>query len=436
MRATYYDNSGAHMEKFLIKGGKKLGGATKISSAKNAFLPILAGCVLCEKPILLHNCPKYVDIVNMVKILENLGAKTTPFSSSGEIENNCDLLVDCSNLFNPTISHELASVLRSSIFSLGSILGRFKKAKVAYPGGCEIGARPIDLHIKGLRALNVKISDKHGFLTCDGRNMKGGIVNLDFPSVGATENIMLAAVLTKGTTKIINAAKEPEIVDLANFLNTLGAKVFGAGTSTILVEGVEKLGGGEYTPIPDRIIAGTYLIAGIMAGGEIELNNFRIDHNQALFEKLKNLNVRLKYKNGKINVKSEGKIKAIPKIETSPYPGFPTDLQSQILAMQTISKGASIVVENLFETRFKNVPELVKMGANITVKDRTAVVNGVEKLYGASVNATDLRGGVGLVLAGLVAEGYTTVNKIHHIDRGYYKIEEELTKLGADIKRV
>lgn len=424
------------MDKFLIKGGKKLGGATNISSAKNAFLPILAGCVLCEKQIFLHKCPKYADIINMTKILENLGAKITPLTTTKEIENDCDLLIDCSNLSNPTIPHELASVLRSSIFSLGSILGRFKKAKVAYPGGCEIGARPIDLHIKGLRALNVKISDKHGFLTCDGRNMRGGIVNLDFPSVGATENIMLAAVLTKGTTKIVNSAKEPEIVDLANFLITLGAKIFGAGTSTIVIEGVEKLNGGAYTPISDRIIAGTYLIAGLMAGGEIELSNFRLDHNQVLYEKLKNVNAKIKYKNGVINVKSDGKLKSIPKIETSPYPGFPTDLQSQTLAMQTISKGTSIIVENLFETRFKNVPELVKMGANITVKDRTAIVGGVEKLYGACVNATDLRGGVGLVLAGLVAEGYTTVNKVFHIDRGYYKLEEELTKLGADIKRV
>lgn len=424
------------MEKFLIRGGKKLGGVTKITSAKNAYLPILAGCVLSEKPIVLHECPQYADIINMTKILENLGAKISPITNNGAVQNNCSLVVDCSSLSSNKIPHELASVLRSSIFSLGSILGRFKSAKVAYPGGCEIGARPIDLHIKGLRALNVKISDRHGFLTCDGTQMKGGIVNLDFPSVGATENIILAAVLTKGTTKIINAAKEPEIVDLANFLNQLGAKVYGAGTSTVVVEGVEKLGGGEYTPIPDRIIAGTYLIAGLMAGGEIELSNFVPEHNQALLEKLKNVNAKIEYKNGVLNLKSDGKIKAIPKIETSPYPGFPTDLQSQTLALQTISKGTSIIVENLFETRFKNVPELVKMGANITVKDRTAVITGVEKLYGASVNSTDLRGGVGLVLAGLVAEGYTTVNNIFHIDRGYYKIETELSKLGAEIKRL
>ena len=432
---TYNVSDGAHMDKFLIKGGKKLGGAAEITSAKNAYLPILAGCILSEKPIYLKNCPKYVDIINMTKILENLGAKVLPLTADGQIHNGCDIKIDCSSLSSHAIPHELASVIRSSIFSLGSILGRFKKAKVAYPGGCEIGARPIDLHIKGLRALNVKISDRHGYLTCDGTNMRGGTVNLDFPSVGATENIILAATLTKGTTKIINAAKEPEIVDLADFLNSIGAKIFGAGTSTITIEGVSKLSGGEYTPIPDRIIAGTYLIAGLICGGDIDLLNFKAEHNLALLEKLKSTGARFKTLNGVFNIKSDGRLKSIPKIETSPYPGFPTDLQAQILALQTVSRGTSIIVENLFETRFKHVPELVKMGANITVKDRTAVINGVDKLYGASVCATDLRGGVGLVLAGLCAEGYTTVNHVHHIDRGYYKLENQLQNLGADITR-
>jgi UDP-N-acetylglucosamine 1-carboxyvinyltransferase len=426
---------GLHMEKFFIKGGKKLGGTVKVTSSKNAYLPILAGCILTEKPIVLHSCPKYVDIINMTKILENLGGKIKP-DTPGEIVNDCDLLVDCSNLNSSFIPHELASVIRSSIFSLGSILGRFRKARVAYPGGCEIGARPIDLHIKGLRALNVKIFDKHGYINCDGRNMRGGTVNLDFPSVGATENIILAATLTKGKTQIINAAKEPEIIDLADFLNSLGAKIYGAGTSTIVIEGVSQLSGGEYTPIPDRIIAGTYLIAGLMAGGEIEIHNFRPDHNLALLEKIKNSSCKIKLNNGILNVKSDGRLKSIPKIETSPYPGFPTDLQAQTLALQTISRGTSIVVENVFETRFKHVPELVKMGANVIVRDRAAIITGVEKLYGASVNATDLRGGVGLVLAGLVAEGYTTVNQAEHVDRGYYCLEGQLRNLGADIQRV
>lgn len=424
------------MDKFLIKGGKKLGGAARITSAKNAFLPILAGCILCDKPITLCECPEYVDIVNMTKILENLGAKVETSCPDGKIHNNCNLTIYCGNLCSSAISQELASCLRSSIFSLGSILGKQKKAKVAYPGGCAIGARPIDLHIKGLKALNVKIIDKHGYLTCDGSNMRGGVVNLDFPSVGATENIMLAATKTKGTTKIINAAKEPEIVDLANFLNKFGAKIYGAGTSTVTIEGVESLGGGTYTPIPDRIIAGTYLIAALALGGEVEFQNFRPEHNQALLEKVKQTNAKIKIKNNTLYVKIDGRPKAISKIETSPYPGYPTDLQAQMLALQTISKGTSIVVENLFETRFKHVPELVKMGAEITVKDRTAIIRGVEKLYGANIEAADLRGGVALAIASLAASGHSTLSNVNLIDRGYYKFEETFSLLGADIKRI
>lgn len=424
------------MDKFLIKGGKKLGGAARITSAKNAYLPILAGCILCDKPITLCECPEYVDIVNMTKILKNLGAKVETSCSDGEIHNNCNLTIDCGNLSSSAIPQELASCLRSSIFSLGSILGKQKKAKVAYPGGCAIGARPIDLHIKGLKALNVKITDKHGYLTCDGSNMRGGIVNLDFPSVGATENIMLAATKTKGTTKIINAAKEPEIVDLANFLNKFGAKIYGAGTSTITIEGVESLGGGTYTPIPDRIIAGTYLIAALALGGEVEFQNFRPEHNQALLEKVKQTNAKIRIKKNALYVKSDGRPKAISKIETSPYPGYPTDLQAQMLALQTISKGTSIIVENLFETRFKHVPELVKMGAEITVKDRTAIIRGVEKLYGANIEAADLRGGVALAIASLSASGHSILSNVNLIDRGYYKFEETFSRLGADIKRI
>lgn len=424
------------MDKFLIKGGKKLGGDARITSAKNAYLPILAGCILCDKPITLCECPEYVDIVNMTKILKNLGAKVETSCPDGEIHNNCNLTIDCGNLSSSAIPQELASCLRSSIFSLGSILGKQKKAKVAYPGGCAIGARPIDLHIKGLKALNVKITDKHGYLTCDGSNMRGGIVNLDFPSVGATENIMLAATKTKGTTKIINAAKEPEIVDLANFLNKFGAKIYGAGTSTITIEGVERLGGGTYTPIPDRIIAGTYLIAALALGGEVEFQNFRPEHNQALLEKVKQTNAKIKIKKNTLYVKSDGRPKAISKIETSPYPGYPTDLQAQMLALQTISKGTSIVVENLFETRFKHVPELVKMGAEITVKDRTAIIRGVEKLYGANIEAADLRGGVALAIASLSASGHSILSNVNLIDRGYYKFEETFSRLGADIKRI
>lgn len=424
------------MGKFLIKGGKKLEGTVKVTCSKNAYLPILAGCILSNEKIVLHGCPKYADVLNMIKILENLGGKVVPDTLSGEVENNCDLIVDCSNLHSNVIPHDLTSVIRSSIFSLGAILGRFKKAKVAHPGGCEIGARPIDLHLKGLKGLNVKVADRYGIINCDGKDMKGGVINLDFPSVGATENIMLAATLTKGISEIINAAKEPEIVDLANFLNILGAKIYGAGTSKIVIEGVKELRGGHYSPIPDRIIAGTYLIAGLMNGGDIQIENFRAEHNGALLEKIKNSSCKLKIKDDILTLKTDGKIKSIHKIETSPYPGFPTDLQAQTLALMTVLKGTSVMTENVFETRFKHIPELVKMGANILVKDRTAIVAGVDKLYGANVNATDLRGGVGLVLAGLVAEGQTTVNHVELIDRGYYKFDDQLNMLGADIRRI
>ena len=417
------------MEKYIIKGGRKLKGTACVTSAKNAYLPILAGSLLNENKILLKNCPRYADVLKMCDIAKNLGGKT--------LLDGDNLEVDCSNLSSYIISHDLASAVRSSIFSLGSILGRFKKAKVAYPGGCEIGARPIDLHLKGLKALNVKIVDKHGYISCDGRNMKGGVVNLDFPSVGATENIMLAAVLTKGETKIINCAKEPEIVDLANFLNLQGAKIYGAGTSVIRVEGVEKLTNSiEYEPIPDRIIAGTLLLSGLMTGGEIEIKRFKPEHNMALLEKVKNSSCTISIKDDILHLKVDGRQKAISKIETMPFPGFPTDLQAQMVACQAVSKGTSIIVENLFETRFKHVPELIKMGAKITVSGRTAVVCGVEKLYGAETSAQDLRGGAALVMAGLVAEGYTTVNNVNHIDRGYYKLENLFGNLGAEIERV
>lgn len=416
------------MDKIVVKGGNSLIGELEISSAKNSYLPILAGSILCSGEVVLHKYPKYDDVINMIEILENLGGKSQVQDSS--------LILDMKNLSGYEIPRELASLTRSSIFSLGSILGRFKFAKVAYPGGCEIGARPIDLHIKGLEALNVKVVDRRGYLTCDGKNMRGGDVHLDFPSVGATENVMMAGVLSKGKTRIFNAAKEPEIVDLQNFLNKAGAKIKGAGTTTITIEGVEKLGSVEYTPIPDRIIAGTYIIATAMCGGDVMLTNAKSEHLQALISKLDNNCCKISVKGDKIRVISNGRHKSINKIETMPYPGFPTDLQPQIMALETISDGTCVIVENLFETRFKHVGELVKMGAQILVEGRSAVIKGVEKLYGAEVTATDLRGGAGLVLAGLVADGYTTISNIGQIKRGYESIESDLKKIGADIKKV
>ena len=416
------------MENFFICGGNKLNGTLNISTSKNAVLPILAGCILCDKQIILHKFPKYDDTKNMLNILQNLGAKYFYQDDS--------VIIDCSSIDKCEISIELASKIRSSFFSLGAILSRFKKAKVAYPGGCNIGTRPIDLHIKGLQSLNVKIEEKHGYIFCDATNILSGEVHLDFPSVGATENIIMASVFSKGTTTIYNAAKEPEIEDLQNFINAMGGKVCGAGTSTITIEGVKKLHGITYTPISDRIITGTYLIACAAASGKVCLTNTNPNHNTALISKLKQSGCKMQIKNDKITLEATHRLKSISKIETLPYPGFPTDLQSQILTLQTISKGTSVIIENLFETRFKIYTELTKMGADIIVKDRMALINGVKALYGANVTAPDLRSGAGLIIAGICAEGYTTINDIYHIDRGYLKIENDLNLLGADIKRL
>ena len=416
------------MQSFFICGGNKLMGELEVQTSKNAVLPILAGCILCNKDVVLHKFPKFEDTLTMLKILESLGAKTYIYEN--------DVKIECESITNHEIPVDLASKIRSSIFSLGAILSRFKKAKVPYPGGCAIGARPIDLHIKGLKQLGAKIIDKHGFLYCDGSNMKSGVVNIDFPSVGATENIILASVFLKGRTKIINCAKEPEIVDLANFLNSMGAKIHGAGDSIIEIEGVEKLDGGEYTPITDRIIAGTYILATLICGGDVTLKNINTEHIQSLMHNLKNNCCKMIVKGDTLRVVANKRPKAISKIETQPYPGFPTDLQPQIMSMLSIARGTSVVVENLFESRFKHVGELKKLGADILVNDKTAIIKGKSMLYGANVTCQDLRGGAGLVLAGLVAKGYTTVDDVFHIDRGYYHMEKDLQQLGANIERI
>ncbi len=415
------------MESFYIKGGNTLNGCVNISSAKNALLPILAGSIMCGETVVINKCTRFSDVVYMIKILEELGVKVK--------FDNDSLVLDCQNANKFFIPDHYTKKVRSSIFMLGPLISRFRCAKVAYPGGCNIGTRPIDLHIKGLKALNVKIEEKHGFIYCDAKNMVSGDVHLDFPSVGATENIMMASVFCKGITRIYNAAKEPEIEDLQNFINAMGGKVRGAGTSTIEIEGVKNLHSVCYTPIADRIICGTYLIAAAATGGKIELNGVIPQHNMALISKIKQTGCKVLLKSDKITLETNHKLKSIPKIETLPYPGFPTDLQSQILTLQTISKGTSIIVENLFETRFKIYTELTKMGANIIIKDRMALVNGVKNLFGANVVAPDLRSGAGLVIAGLCAEGYTTINDVYHVDRGYFNIEEDLRNLGAEIKR-
>ncbi len=412
--------------KLIIEGGKRLEGTTKVQSAKNSVLPLLAASILTSDKVTIEDCPNILDVKNMLKILSRLGMKVSGVSSvtvEGELSIN-------------EVPKDLAGELRSSIFLLGAILSVKKKAKIAYPGGCDIGLRPIDIHINGLKALNVKINESFGFVECDATDMKANDILLDLPSVGATENLIMASVFLRGKTTLRNVAKEPEIVDLSNMLNLMGAKISGAGTSVIEIVGVDSLRGVIYKPIPDRIVAGTLLFATATCGGEIELTNVIAEHVFPLTAKLLQNSCKLDCKYDKIRLMSNGRLNAVDLIETSPYPGFPTDMQAQVMASLLTARGTSVVVENLFETRFKHVPEYNKMGADVTVRGNTAIVRGVQRLSGAEVVAKDLRGGAGLVIAGLKAEGVTTVLDVRHIDRGYDGIEKVLQKLGATIRRI
>lgn len=416
------------MEKYVINGGNKLCGSVRIQTAKNSVLPILAAAVLTDGTVKILDVPQITDVKNMVKILSRLGCKAV-FS-----ENN--LIIDSSSADCFEIPSELAHELRSSVFLLGSVISRFHTAKIAYPGGCDIGLRPVDLHLNGLKRLGVEISEENGYIICKCDRLQGNEIMLDCPSVGATENIMLAAVKAEGTTIIKNAAREPEIEDLQRFLNCLGAKVYGAGSGTVVIEGVKELRGCEYLPIPDRIEAGTILIAAAMCGGEIELKRACAENISSLLHKLRENGCKIRVFNDTISLESHRRLTSVKSIETQPYPGFPTDLQAQITALCCICRGQSIITENLFETRFKYVPELRKMGADITVINRNAFVRGVEKFKGATLIAHDLRGGAALVSAALSAEGRSEILDISHIDRGYGAFEYKLRSLGGDIVRV
>lgn len=415
------------MEKYVINGGRKLSGKLRVESAKNSVLPILAGAILTKDTVVIRDCPKISDVYSMMNILTVLGVKT-------RFENN-DLIVDSKDINDYVISSSLAKQLRSSIFMMGALVSRMKRAELSFPGGCNIGARPIDIHLKGLKELGVHVLEEKDEIKCYAQKITGKKILLNFPSVGATENLMLASVLAEGKTEIHNPAKEPEIVDLMNFLNTMGAKVYGAGTSTILIEGVKKLHGTDYKPIPDRIEAGTYLLATAITGGEIELSNCNAKNIWSLIHKLCNNTCKICIKDDIIYIKCGGKRKAFS-FTTGPYPFFSTDLQAQTMALLTVSDGESVVTENVFEKRYTHVNELVKMGAKISVKGKTAVVNGVKVLNGANVVAKDLRGGASLVLAGLNAQGTTVVDNIHHVKRGYLDMDKKLCALGADIKTV
>lgn len=415
------------MDAYVIDGGQRLVGSVKIEGSKNAILPDLAATILCDDICELYNCPNIIDTMIMQDILKFIGCRVQ--------QNNSTIRVDSTNLSKYIVNDELVKEMRSSIIIMGAMLARLHKVVINYPGGCEIGARPIDLHLKGLRQLGVNIKEEFGVITCEADALVGNDITLDFPSVGATENIMLAATMAKGTTIIRNAAREPEIADLQNFLNKLGARVRGSGSSIIKIEGVSKLHGAVHSVIPDRIVAGTYLCAACMTHGNIEIEDVNPEHINSLIYKLKEVGCRLNIKKTKVEIHAPNHIKSVENTKTMPYPGFPTDLQSQLVALCSMSNGTSVITENIFENRFKYVPELTKMGAKITLEGRTAIVKGVERLTGATVEAKDLRGGAALVLAGLAAEGQTVVTNVKHIERGYDNLEGKLVSLGAKIQK-
>lgn len=388
------------MAKYIIKGSNKLEGKVKISGSKNAALPIIAASILNAGKTTLYNVPNIHDTQMMFEILKNLGGKV-------EKKNN-KIIIDTSKIKKYEIPEDLMRQMRSSVILAGSLIGKYQKAIFSYPGGCDIGTRPIDLHLKGFEKLGINITKNYGNISCICDKIVGEKIDLDFPSVGATENIMLASCLGEGTTQINNAAREPEIIDLQNFLNKMGAKIQGAGSNKIQIEGVKKLNDVSYNIMPDRIETGTFLCAAAMSQGNIIIENTNINHITPIISKLEEANCKLKLEKDKIELKAPKKLKAL-EIRTMPYPGFPTDMQSIFVSMLTIAKGTSIIVENIFESRYKFTQELIRMGAKITIEGKSAIVKGTRKLYGANVNATDLRGGAALVLAGIVAKGETTI---------------------------
>ncbi|MEE0410315.1 MAG: UDP-N-acetylglucosamine 1-carboxyvinyltransferase [Clostridia bacterium] len=416
------------MNKLVIDGGFPLKGEITVQGAKNAVLPILAASIMAEGESVIHNCPKLRDVEKTGVILEDLGCTVRRERESVYI--NPENMNDC------RIDEKLMREMRSSIIFLGAILTVWNKAEVGMPGGCPIGLRPIDLHIKALKQMGVRITEEYGYIKCECDRLKGAEIHLDFPSVGATENIMLAAVKAEGTTVITNAAREPEIVDLAGFLTRMGAKIKGAGSSVIVIDGVKRLNAVEYTIMPDRIVAQTYLISALITGGEVLLKNAIPSHINSGIAILNEMGAKIHINDNDIYLKSCDRIKNIHIIKTMPYPGFATDIQSPFMALASVAQGTSVFVENMFENRFRHVDELVRMGADIKVEGRSAVVRGVKRLHGANVEAYELRGGAALVMAGLNAEGRTEISGIEFIDRGYQNIEGNLSKCGAKIKRI
>ncbi|TCZ72290.1 UDP-N-acetylglucosamine 1-carboxyvinyltransferase [Paenibacillus albiflavus] len=415
------------MEKLVIEGGRPLSGAIRIHGAKNAALPILAASIMAEGTHTIHNVPELLDIGVMLQILGQIGCSSEQFGNM--------ITIDTSTIHTTHVPEQLMRQMRSSIFLMGPLLARFGTVQLYQPGGCAIGERKIDLHLKGLEALGVTIKECGSTINCYTDGMRGAEIYLDFPSVGATENIMMAATMAEGVTTLIGAAREPEIQDLQNFLNSMGADIIGAGTDTITIHGVKKLKPSNYRIIPDRIVAGTCMVAAAATRGAITIEGAHPTHLTSLIHVLKRAGVQIQVSDDIIHVSCLTRPKSIERIVTAPHPAFPTDLQSQVMVLLSLADGLSIIKETIFEGRFKHVDELCRMGADIRVDLNSAIIRGVPRLYGATVEATDLRAGAALVIAGLAAHGTTIVENIHHIDRGYDHIEVMLSKLGASIHR-
>jgi UDP-N-acetylglucosamine 1-carboxyvinyltransferase len=416
------------LDKLLIKGGSELAGTVKISGAKNAALPILAGTLLATEPVVVRNVPHLKDVTTTLSLLQMMGVQVT-------VDDNLNVEVDASEVTSREAPYELVKTMRASILVLGPLVARFGEADVSLPGGCAIGARPVNLHVAGLQAMGADVSVENGFIKARSGRLKGAHIVFDTVTVTGTENLLMAAVLADGETVLENAAREPEIADLAKFLIELGAEVEGAGSSTITVNGVDKLGGGDYSVLPDRIEAGTYLVAAAMTGGRIRVVDAAPDTLEAVLIKLGEAGATITTGEDWIELDMQGRRPKSVDIRTAPYPAFPTDMQAQFCALNAIAEGAGTITETIFENRFQHVLELQRMGADIQLEGNTAIIKGVDRLTAAPVMATDLRASAGLVLAGLAAVGETLVDRIYHVDRGYERIEEKLRQIGATIKR-
>lgn len=417
------------MDKLLISGGTALSGTINISGAKNAALPVLASTLLTPETVVVRNVPQLNDIATTITLLQSMGVEIV-------FDEQLNIRADAKKVNERRAPYDLVKTMRASILVLGPLLARFGEADVSLPGGCAIGARPVNLHVQGFRAMGAEVSIENGYIRARSSKLKGAHIVFDTVTVTGTENLMMAATLAEGTTVLENSAREPEVCDLAKCLVSMGAKIKGAGTSTIHIEGVSSLSGAEHTVLPDRIEAGTYLVAAALTRGNVRLNNTEPAHLEAVIVKLQEAGADIAIGDNWIEISMRGRRPIAVDIRTTPYPGFPTDMQAQFCAMNTVAKGVGTVTETIFENRFQHALEYQRMGADIRIEGNTAVCRGVEALSGAPVMATDLRASAGLLLAGLAAEGETLVDRIYHVDRGYERIEEKFRKLGADIKRI